>query len=137
MKKLSALALLVLPLVFAFVVLNLAIANAQTGWSYSAANDKQGITGTVTIGPTSPVCVDTCYALYSTTMEVLNDNGRVITTFTSGSNGQFSLALNPGTYTVRPINERLAMHPYASPQTVVVPHKIYAQMVFLFDSGIR
>lgn len=100
------------------------------------ADEQQGIYGTITIGPITPVCrVDiACDGPYSTTIIVSNSGGEV-TRFTSDSQGHFLVNLLPGNYTLTPAGSgRL---PWMSPQSVTVSSGLYTQLDIQFDSGIR
>jgi hypothetical protein len=100
------------------------------------ADEQQGIYGTITIGPTTPVCrIDLpCDRPYSTTIVVSNSEGEV-TRFISDKEGHFNVALLPGTYRLSPVgSDRL---PWMSPQSVTVTAGLYTQVDIQFDSGIR
>jgi hypothetical protein len=100
------------------------------------ADEQQGIYGTITIGPITPVCrIDiACDGPYSATIIVSNTEGEV-TRFTSDSQGHFWVNLLPGNYMLSPAGSgRL---PWMSPQSVIVSTGLYTQADIQFDSGIR
>jgi len=107
----------------------------------SQANDS-GISGTVTLGPTCPVqsyppqqgCGN---QPYSTTLGIVTygNSEYVSTTTTSDANGNFSIALPVGSYTISSQNSNA--YPRLSPQIVnVLPHQ-YTNVNLTFDTGIR
>ena len=89
----------------------------------------------MTAGPQCPVvqagspCPD---APWEGKINVTAD-GFVATTSTS-ADGRFSIALEPGTYTVRPFFSGPAS---AEPVTVVVEAHRYAEVALTVDTGIR
>lgn len=100
------------------------------------ADEQQGIYGTITIGPITPVCrVDIpCDGPYQTTIIVSNSEGEV-TRFNSDAAGRFNVSLPPGTYTLTSAGS--GRFPGASPQTVTVYPGLYQQVDLSFDTGIR
>lgn len=105
-----------------------------------AGTGATGIQGTVVIGPTCPVerpespCPPAPFAARIT---VLHD-GEEVTTYETGKDGRFRIALAPGTYSVRA--ESLPPGGIARFQPlppVTVPSDGYADLRIEFDSGIR
>lgn len=97
---------------------------------------SSGITGVVTIGPTSPVCVEgkPCSKPYSATILVLLPDGQKITEFKSDASGNFNIALNPGKYILESEKNRF---PQMRRQMVEVFWGQYTTVNIYFDSGIR
>ena len=100
------------------------------------ADQQQGIYGTITRGPITPLCRAEvpCDGPYQTTIIVSNSQGQV-TWFTSGSDGSFRVDLLPGTYTLTPASAD--RFPWASTTTVTVVSGLYSQVDISFDTGIR
>jgi hypothetical protein len=114
-------------------------ASALRPVSSNSTVKNQGVTGQITVGPTSPFCGDTspCYVPYQTTMSVVNNAGKVVATFTSDSQGFFSASLTPGNYTIERLSQTRLTLPYAAPQAVKVVSGQYAYVSIQFDSGRR
>ena len=72
---------------------------------------------------------------YQATLTVLDGQGNTVTTVTSDAQGNFRLALPPGTYTVRP--ESPARYPRASTRSVVVAPRAFTRVDVIYDSGRR
>ena len=72
-----------------------------------------GLAGVVLLGPTRPACWD-CEEPFSAAFEI-QDDGHAVTTFTSDSDGRFSVKIDPGSYVValtdetRPRNQLLRL----------------------------
>jgi hypothetical protein len=96
-----------------------------------------GIAGLVLIGPQCPVvregeeCPDRPLAA---TIEVYAGS-RLVTTVTSGSDGVFSVALEPGTYRLVPLSPGGPV--FASEETVDVLTGETTRVLISYDSGIR
>lgn len=100
-----------------------------------------GISGKSVLGPTCPVqrippdpnCED---KPYPTTISI-QQNGAEVKRVTTDSSGNFSVELNPGTYTLIGITNPNSRYPIAKPSTVtVLPGKV-TQTTVSFDSGMR
>ncbi len=96
-----------------------------------------GITGLVTIGPTSPVQQEgqTGEAPYSATIVIRDSGGTKVTAVTSGIDGRFVVHLAPGTYILEPQSPGIL--PYAEPQRVTVEAHRFTEVTVAYDSGIR
>lgn len=98
----------------------------------------QGIDGLVLIGPMCPVstvddpCPDPPYQAW---IEVRTDAGAHVTRVRSGEDDRFRVGLRAGSYVVVPESE--GHFQMASEQTVEVDAGAYAEVVVIFDSGIR
>lgn len=105
--------------------------------SNSSPPTDSGLTGLVTIGPTSPVeregvADDTPY---SATLVIKDVSGDRVATVTSGTDGRFAVDLPPGTYLLEP--QSPGVLPFAQPQEVIVePHR-FTEIIVPYDSGIR
>jgi len=95
-----------------------------------------GIRGTVTAGPQCPVvqagspCPD---APWEGTVDITMGTD-VVATVSTFDAGRFAVALDPGTYGVRPRVERPMT---ASSVTVQVPGQGYVEVALTVDTGIR
>jgi hypothetical protein len=104
----------------------------------SGADGGSGIRGQVSIGPTCPVQTeeDTCADKpYQASFLVLDAAMQTVAAFKTDAQGRFSLALPPGTYTLRA--EHGSRYPLAADQTVVVHPGEYTRLDIRFDSGMR
>ena len=97
-----------------------------------------GLHGTVTRGPTMPVCIagQPCTAPAPGLVLVFSRRGRDVARVRTGPRGGYRLLLAPGLYDVR-----TATHPSVgrglSPRTVRVPRGRVARVNFALDTGIR
>jgi hypothetical protein len=127
---------------------------ANTNWLWtppgcsvsSDAKEKihSGMSGVITIGPSCPVvkltssgeidenCAD---KPYQTTMYVYSGDQEVAQ-FTSDKKGRYTVALAPGTYTVKGSKDLKSMT-HVDPQTITVVAGQYATANFAFDNGMR
>jgi hypothetical protein len=132
-------------LLIAIVGIGLAATNRsnKTSKTTQLPDIKMGIRGTITIGPQCPVqkkeekpdkCADKPHE--ATVIVQTLDGSKEITRFSSNSNGQFTVELEPGTYRLVPQPERLTP-PYAPPQTVIVEKDKVTDIKIVYDSGIR
>jgi hypothetical protein len=100
-----------------------------------------GVRGHVTIDGGCPVirqdspCPDKPYQARVVVFPAGSDAG--IANVITDAGGLFSIALPPGSYTLRGENLAEAVMPHASPVDVVVPDRGYAEATIQFDSGIR
>jgi hypothetical protein len=107
--------------------------------SSTAPSPSTGLTGVVVRGPVTPVCrVDVpCDAPFSATFNI-ERNGRRVTQFQSDTAGQFTVFLEPGTYTVAPNSDAPVMSPSSQTKSVTVADNGMLTVVRLtFDTGIR
>jgi len=107
--------------------------------SSTAPSPSTGLTGVVVRGPVTPVCrVDVpCDAPFSATFNV-ERNGRRVTEFQSDTAGQFTVFLEPGTYTVVPNTDAPVISPSLQTKSVTVADNGTLTVVrLMFDTGIR
>jgi hypothetical protein len=94
--------------------------------------------GTITRGPTTPVCQvgKPCTAPMSGAVLVFTRNGVVAARARSDSHGHYSLRLRLGTYTVS-----MAVRPKigsgVKPQTITLRRAVSTRIDFFVDTGIR
>jgi len=99
-----------------------------------------GIEGQVLIGPTCPVerLADPCPDQpYPATLRVLTLSGSQVLQFQTGPDGRFLIALDPGTYLLRPGSPAGKAYPSAREQTFTVIEGRLTQLTINYDSGIR
>jgi hypothetical protein len=96
-----------------------------------------GIAGEVILRPIVPVerPGDVNHRPYAATIAIVDGAGRVVAAVSSGADGRFRVALEPGTYSLRP--ESAGPGPHAPVQTAVVAHGRYTVVRIVYDSGIR
>jgi hypothetical protein len=107
--------------------------------SSTAPSPSTGLTGVVVRGPVTPVCrVDVpCDAPFSATFNV-ERNGRRVTQFQSDTAGQFTVFLEPGTYTVVANTDAPVISPSLQTKSVTVADNGTLTVVrLMFDTGIR
>ncbi len=99
---------------------------------------RSGISGSVEIGPTMPVCRadQSCYVPYQATVTVVDAGGEEITRFRTDAGGRFSVALPPGSYTLVPEQSAQGSIPAAFPVTVEVLAGRYTTVLLVYDTGI-
>ena len=100
-----------------------------------------GVAGVVTLGPRCPAveagqeCPD---RPYSTRLAIRQrSSGRVVASFSSGSDGSFRLELQPGEYVLEPEQAQVVYAPRADPVRFTVEPGKYSHVVVRFDSGVR
>ena len=99
-----------------------------------------GLEGVVTLGPLCPVqqlgapCPDRVYAA---TLVLLDANEVEVGRVTSGADGWYRLAADPGVYTLAPQSPDGSPLPFAGPIEVTVVDGVYAVVDVAYDSGIR
>ena len=106
----------------------------------SGESASSGIRGTASLGPTCPVermppdpaCADTPY---QGSFYVHTENGKLVATFKTKSNGSFMLSLAPGTYIITLASN--SVMPRLSPTNVTVEKGKSASVALTLDSGIR
>ncbi len=100
-----------------------------------------GVRGMVVLGPQCPLvmanspCPD---KPYQAEVQVLGAKGDVVATVTSGTDGTFEVALEPGHYLLQGVSPSSDV-PFPAPKPVDVtvrPHA-FAQATVVFDTGIR
>lgn len=105
------------------------------------SQSESGIEGQAVIsparpGPTRQGISNT--APYKTTLVVWSaEGGREITSFETGSDGRFRVALPPGTYRVGPPHRAGRFLPRGTEETVTVAPGRFVQVTISFDSGMR
>ena len=90
------------------------------------------------VGPTCPVEVEEMNCSnrpYQAAITVLNPNGQVVTQFQTDTNGHLQIALEPGTYTLRP--ESTGPYPFAKEQTATIIRGQFTPVAIVYDNGIR
>jgi hypothetical protein len=120
-------------IVFAAVVVLPAACGSPT-----AATVTTGLTGTVTRGPVTPVCIVgvPCSAPFSAGFTVDRD-GTVIAHFRSDSDGRFTVMLQPGAYRVIPDPDAPLLAPASQAKAVTVQDMALTSVSLEFDTGIR
>ena len=99
-----------------------------------------GISGVVLLSPTCAVQAadaSPCVTPYAAKLVITDENGTVVGTVNSGTDGHFEIALPPGNYVIQPANGPNGV-PFATsaiPVTVVADD--YAVVEVDYDSGIR
>lgn len=104
----------------------------------AAAGQRQGIRGTVTIGPTCPVQREgeSCVRPFATVLFLRRvGSSAAPRTLRSGTDGRFTVALAVGRYRLTPRNGK--PYPRAAAQTVSVRAGRYTRVSVDYDSGIR
>ena len=91
----------------------------------------------MTIGPVTPVtrAGQPNSRPYQATIDVLDQSGQVVTRFATNAQGQFRVALAPGTYVIRP--ESAGRYPRAAEVLVHVLKGDFVEVAIAYDSGIR
>jgi hypothetical protein len=105
----------------------------------ASATGESGIQGQVTIGPAcpGPVRIETpCPDRpFQATLTILDQNNQVVAKVQTDSQGNFHIALPPGTYIIQSATS--AAMPRAGDQTVTVTKGQFTQVNITFDSGMR
>lgn len=96
-----------------------------------------GIEGQILRGPAVPVSREGAVANrpYQATINVLDDEGRIVTQLQSDTHGRFRLSLKPGKYTLEPQKKDSVSR--AARQIVAVSPDTFTQVTIVYDSGIR
>jgi hypothetical protein len=100
---------------------------------------QSGLEGLVTVGPQCPVVRqgESCPDLpYAATLE-LRQAGRLMVRFQSDAQGQFRVAVQPGSYSLEPQSPPGQFLPAAGPQAVTVLEGQFSSIAVMYDSGIR
>jgi hypothetical protein len=97
-----------------------------------------GLQGKVMRGPITPVCTENaqCDAPFSARFIVLKDD-REVSRFESDDDGEFTVALDPGVYTIVPDSSAPLMHPQQQQKEVEVKSEGMTEVTLHFDTGIR
>jgi hypothetical protein len=112
---------------------------AMAACASTAPSPPTGLTGVVMRGPVTPVCrVDVlCDAPFSAGFSVQRAGSRVAA-FRSDAAGQFTVFLDPGSYTVVPDADAPVLSPSSQRKSVTVAESGTLTVVQLtFDTGIR
>jgi hypothetical protein len=101
------------------------------------ARVDSGVKGTVTKGPTLPVCKvgEPCTAPYATTVGIRNLRTKRLKRVRTNSEGRFRARLRPGRYRLRPASG----HPFprCQPATVRVRRHRFKRVSLSCDTAIR
>jgi hypothetical protein len=94
--------------------------------------------GTITRGPTTPVCQvgKPCTAPMAGAVLVFTRNSRVVARVRSDSRGRYSVRLRLGTYTVS-MGVRPKVGSGVKPQTIRLARAVPTRIDFFVDTGIR
>jgi hypothetical protein len=97
-----------------------------------------GLHGTVTRGPTTPICRIgvPCSAPAAGAKLVFMRNGRVAARVRASARGVYAVRLAPGTYTVT-VSPSPGVGGGIRPSSVHVASGVYARLDFAIDTGIR
>jgi hypothetical protein len=106
--------------------------------SSSTAPLTTGLTGIITRGPITPVCMvnQSCDAPFSAHFSV-RQGSRTVATFQSDSTGAFVVLLAPGNYTVVAGNDAPVISPSSQSKPVTVGPSGLTYVQLSFDTGIR
>jgi len=123
-----------------FIIIFLMSACSRSIPASSSPTPSSGIEGHVTEGPMCPgpaqIGNNTCPDQpYQAVISIYNTNNTKITQFQSDLNGNFKIALVPGTYILHPESGKPL--PRASDQSVVVNDGQYTQVIITYDTGMR
>ena len=98
-----------------------------------------GVRGIVLISPTCAVvraAASPCIEPYVAQLVILDSEGSVVSTVTSGSDGRFEIPLAPGDYTIQPVPGGEPL-PNAPAVSVSVVDDSYTDVEVDYDTGIR
>ena len=102
--------------------------------------DATGITGQVLMGPIVPgpeVPGQINEAPFSALFSVLNSENNAVASFKSDDNGNFAVLLSPGEYTIILDPSAPILFPGQQPKSAIVPETGFADVILVFDTGIR
>ncbi len=102
--------------------------------------DATGITGQVLRGPIVPgpeVPGQINEEPFSALFSVLNSENNTVVRFESDDNGNFTVLLLPGEYTIVPDASAPILFPEQQTKLVTVPESGFADVILMFDTGIR
>jgi hypothetical protein len=108
----------------------------------SPKTSDSGIRGTVLLGPTCPVekippdpaCADKPYKI--NLVLTIADQSRIITEFSSDTNGKFTVKIQPGEYAIRSAAAANIL-PYCSHDALKVEANKFTDIIVSCDTGIR
>lgn len=106
----------------------------------TATSGESGIDGKIILGPTCPgpdYSGSDCMTPYAATVFIESEDGNVLSQFTSGKDGRFTVHLSPGTYILDPQQPPGASPYTVNKQTVLVKNKAYSYVSIIYDTGIR
>ena len=99
-----------------------------------------GVTGQVLMGPIVPgpeVPGQINEAPFSALFSVLNSANDPVASFRSDDDGNFTVLLSPGEYTIIPDPSAPILFPGQQPKLVIVPDTGFADVILMYDTGIR
>ena len=102
--------------------------------------DATGITGQVLMGPIVPgpeVPGQINEAPFSAPFRVLDSGNNPVAHFASDDNGNFTVVLPPGEYTIVPDESAPILFPEQQTKLVIVPETGFIDVILRFDTGIR
>jgi hypothetical protein len=70
-------------------------------------------------------------------VQVVNRSGDVVATATSGKDGRFSVPVEPGRYTLKPVSPNQNGFPFGKEVSVSVRPHHFTPVTVTFDTGIR
>ena len=114
------------------------LATLSCGGATETSTLTTGLTGTVTRGPITPVCMvnvpcDAPFAAHFT----VRQGSRTVAAFQSGASGAFEVRVAPGSYTVVPGSDAPIMSPTSQAKAVTVGPSGLTFVQLNFDTGIR
>ena len=119
------------------------IVTQDTNWvelANAVSADATGITGQVLRGPIVPgpeVPGQINEEPFSALFSVLNSENNTVVRFESDDNGNFTVLLLPGEYTIVPDASAPILFPEQQTKLVIVPEDGFADVILMFDTGIR
>ena len=119
------------------------IVTQDTTWvelANAVSADATGITGQVLRGPIVPgpeVPGQINEEPFSALFSVLNSENNTVVRFESDDNGNFTVLLLPGEYTIVPDASAPILFPEQQTKLVIVPEDGFADVILMFDTGIR
>jgi hypothetical protein len=99
-----------------------------------------GISGQVLMGPIVPgpeVPGQVNEEPFSASFRVLHSDNNAVGRFKSDDNGNFTVVLPPGEYTIVPDTSAPFPNPEQQTKLVTVPENRFADVILRFDTGIR
>ncbi|MGL4608806.1 MAG: hypothetical protein ACRCYY_03840 [Trueperaceae bacterium] len=120
-------------------LLFLAGCNTSTPPTPGPENIETGLQGVVVRGPTQPVCIETepCDdEPFAASFEVQQDD-KVVSSFTSDEGGKFLVYVQPGVYTIVPGDDAPILFPTSQVREVEVLAGELTTVTLSFDTGIQ